>query len=58
MQKVALLKVFHHTAKAICNCDKRADMFDRVKNSLNAGTQKLSPQNSTFNLISLQPVKS
>ena len=30
MQKVTLLKVFHHTAKTKFNCEKRADMFDRV----------------------------
>ena len=37
MQKVALLEVFHHTMKTKFN-ENRADMFDKVINSLNVDT--------------------
>ena len=37
IQRVALLEVFHHIGKTKFN-NKRADMFDRVINSLNEDT--------------------
>ena len=56
VQRVALLEAFHHTAKTKFN-KKRADMFDRVINSLNEDTATPEHKNCPYKispLISLQ----
>ena len=60
-QKVALLEVFHPTAKTKFS-DKRDDMFHRVINSLNVDTAtgvdftKIALQNVTFDLVAVSPL--
>ena len=52
MQKVALLEVFHHTAKTKFN-KKCASMFDRVINSLNADTATRDHKNRPYKISPL-----
>ena len=53
MQRVALLEGFHHTAKTKFN-KKRADMFDKVINSLRTLARKFS--NIDF-FLKISPLK-
>ena len=52
MQKVALLEVFHHTAKTKFN-KKCASMFERVINSLNADTATRDHKNRPYKISPL-----